>query len=446
MRSGLTGKLRAALLGATVLASPLSFGSPVADAAGQPEATPADSAEKELEPAAIKVREGRIDEALSLIKEKGARHPEWPPAQLILARLLFSSNQGVTGRRALEQAAALAPDYPDVYLVLGELALGEGRLSDARLNFENALALTGAGRWDAERARDMRRGSLAGLAAVSEAREDWEAARARLNAWLELEPKNGQARQRLGRALFLLDKAEDAFAALTQAAKDAPALEPAAVSMALLYTQKGDLKKAEEWFDRARRDEPASAQVRIAHAGWLLDRGQTTAARSEIEEAVKLDPASKEAQKMQGLIAWHLRDLAGAERIFELMHRDAPADLVSANLLALALIEQEDKAKRARGLQLAEANSAQFPRSHDAIATLGWALYREGRLDQAEEKLRVAISGARTTPDIVYYLARVMIDRGRADDARKLLETMTSRPGAFAHRDDAVALLKTLTK
>ena len=149
------------------------------------------------------------------------------------------------------------PDHPDVYLTLGGLALGEGRLSDARLNFENALELAGSGQWDAEKIRVFRRESLAGLVAVSEAREDWKAAQGRLNHWLELEPKNGQARQRLGRVLFRLDKAEDAFAALTQAVKDEPALEPAAVSMGWLYTQKGDPKKAEEWFDYARKVEPA---------------------------------------------------------------------------------------------------------------------------------------------------------------------------------------------
>ena len=53
-----------------------------------------------------------------------------------LARLLFRANQGVPGRRALEQAAAFVPDHPEVYLTLGDLALGEGRISDARLNFE----------------------------------------------------------------------------------------------------------------------------------------------------------------------------------------------------------------------------------------------------------------------------------------------------------------------
>ena len=228
--------------------------------AARPAAKPADSTEKELEPAASKIREGKFDEALGLIKEKAAKHPEWSPAQLILARLLFNANQGVAGRRALEQAAALAPDHPDVYLTLGELALGEGRLSDARLNFENALALAGAGRPDAEKTRVPRCRSLAGLAAVSESREDWKGAQARLNAWLALEPNQGQARQQDSAGCFSCSTSpEEAFAALTQAVKDEPALEPAAVSMAFLYSHKSDSKKAEEWFDYARKVEPASA-------------------------------------------------------------------------------------------------------------------------------------------------------------------------------------------
>ena len=52
---------------------------------------------------------GSLTKRLALIKEKAGKHPEWPPSQLILARLLFGANQGVPGRRALEQAAAFAP-------------------------------------------------------------------------------------------------------------------------------------------------------------------------------------------------------------------------------------------------------------------------------------------------------------------------------------------------
>ena len=79
------------------------------------------------------------------------------------------------------------------------------------------------------------------------------------------------------------------------------------------------------------------------------------------------------------------------------------------------MIEQDDAAKQSRGLQLADVNALQFPRSAEVVATLGWALYRAGRLDQAEQKLRAAVTGGRTTPDIAYFLARVLADKGQTD-------------------------------
>ncbi len=392
------------------------------------------------------IGEGRLEDALGLIKEKAAKHPDWSPPHLMLAQLLFAANQNAQARRALEQAAAVAPDHPDVYLILGGLAMAESRLSDARLNFQNVLTLAGTGRWDAEKTHSLRCEALKALAAISEAREDWTGARGFLTTWLELEPKNGQARQRLGRVEFRLGKEEQAFESLKQAVKDAPVLDPAAVSMGFLYGAKGDAKKAEEWFDYGRKLEPRNPRVRIGHAGWLLDRGEAANARKEIDEALLLDPASKDAQRVSALIAWCLRDLEGAEKILELLHRDAPADSFVANLLALALVEQDNAAKRSRGLKLAEANTVQFPHAHEATTTLGWALYRAGRIDEADQKLQTGIASGGLTPDVAYFWAHVLADRGKIDDARGLLQRATKQPGAFAHRDDALALLKTMTK
>jgi predicted negative regulator of RcsB-dependent stress response len=104
--------------------------------------------------------------------------------------------------------------------------------------------------------------------------------------------------------------------------------------------------------------------------------------------------------------------------------------------------------KRARGLQLAEANARQNPRANDILTTLGWARYRSGQLDQAEQVL-VALAqgqGGRITPELAYYLARVQADKGRNDDARRLLQSAIDLPGAFAHREEAKAFLKTMTK
>jgi tetratricopeptide (TPR) repeat protein len=184
MQSGRTKPLRTIFLGAAVFVGLCATATSSQDAV-KPAAKEADSGDKELEPAVAKAREGRVDEALSFIKEKAVKHPEWPPAQVILARVLFSVNQVVAGRRALEQAAAEAGDHPEVYLTLGGTALGDGRFSDALLNFEKALSLIPARRLDAEKTKVFRREALAGLAAVSETREDWKSTQERLTGWLE---------------------------------------------------------------------------------------------------------------------------------------------------------------------------------------------------------------------------------------------------------------------
>ncbi len=402
--------------------------------------------DKELEGALAKIRERKIDEALAMIQEEAGKHPEWAPPRLILARLLFGTDQAALGRRALEQAAAEAPDYADIYLTFGSLALGESRISDARLNFENVFKLVETGHWNDSQKRAFRREAHAGLVSVAEAREDWNGALAQLGQWLALEPKNGQARQRKGRALFQLGKSDEAFKELTQAVKDTPTLDPAGVSMAWLYNQKANVAKASEWFDFAIKAEPQNPRARIAYATWLLDRGRAADARSSVDLALRLAPDSTDGRRLQALVAWHLGELKNAVKILEPMHRELPADLSLTNLLALALVDQDDLTKRARGLQLAEDDARRSPRSQEILATLGWAHYRMGHLDQAEQALRTAVSGGRTTPDIAYFLARVLFDKGNRADAQKLLEMATKLGGAFAHRGDAGSLLESLGK
>src|SRR5262249_54974918 len=178
-------------------------GDVIAQGTQQPAPVPSDPA---IEKAMQIVREGRPDEALGLIRETAAKHPEWPPPRLILARMHFAANQAMEGRRALERAAFEAPEDPRIFLTFASIDLSESRVNDARLNAEKALSVLGGAKLDAEAVRSARREAHASLAAVAEAHEAWEPARRQLLAVLEDDPKNGAARQRLGRALFRLGK------------------------------------------------------------------------------------------------------------------------------------------------------------------------------------------------------------------------------------------------
>jgi predicted Zn-dependent protease len=388
---------------------------------------------------------GKVEEALAAIRQGAAKHPEWPPARLILARLHFSLNQPGPGRQALEAAAVEEPDHPDVILTFASTAVNEGRLHDGELNCEKALAIADKMPADSEKARNTRRDAYAGLATVAENRRQWEVARQRIHDWLQQDDKSVAAHQRMGRALFHLGRKEEAVKELTRARELDPNSDPPAVSMAQLAAQAGDQAGAGEWLGRAVREEPKSVKVQIARARWLIDSDRLDEARSAIDQAKTLDPTTKDVDRLRGLIAWNRRDFAEAESIFSALHKELPADLGVTNLLALSLTEQDDSAKRAQALQLAEANVRQSQTS-ETLGTLARAQYRAGKLEDAERTLTAlsTTGNGQVAADTVFFGARILADRSRVDEAKNLLRSIVSLPGVFAYRREAQELLRKL--
>ncbi len=74
--------------------------------------------------------------------------------------------------------------HPEVFILFGNLALAETRVTDAAVHFEKATSLSGANRWTADQKRRFERLCNQGEAAVAEHRGDWKAARRALEAWL----------------------------------------------------------------------------------------------------------------------------------------------------------------------------------------------------------------------------------------------------------------------
>ena len=389
-------------------------------------------------------RQGKPEDALKLLQEAVKKHPQLPPARLLLARMYFMAGQTGPGRANLEQAAAESFTHPEIYLVNASRALADGRLTDTILNCQTVIALSNDDRWTAEQKNRFRREARAGLAAAFEARKDWEATRVQLLAWLELEPKNGTARQRLARALLMLGRDTEAFNELQQASKDDPKVDPPEVAMGRLWGLKGDAKRAEESFEKAVQKYPKDARVHRAFGGWLLDRGRVDAARVHIDAAMELEPRSRESLGLKGLLARYTKDYESAAKIFEELSREEPGNFFSSNHLALAYAELPDK--RQRAVQLAEVNVRQYPRMLEALATLGWAYFKSGRLDEADKALTASASGGQISSDTAYYLARVMKDKGRIGTAKDLLTKALETDGPFVNRSRAKELLQELNK
>jgi Tfp pilus assembly protein PilF len=87
-----------------------------------------------------------------------------------------------------------------------------------------------------------------------------------------------------------------------------------------------------------------------------------------------------------------------------------------------------------------------FPRQPEALATLGWTLYKAGQVDQAEQVLGRVFATGNISAATAYYMARIAVQRGRTDQAKRLLQSALDTSGNFAKRDEAEALLEQLSK
>jgi tetratricopeptide (TPR) repeat protein len=391
-------------------------------------------------------RAGKIDEAIEEFKKAAKANPNLPPPRVMVAELFYQAGQGPQARAALEQAAVEDPDHPAVLLLNGSFAFGDGRLTDTILSLQAALKAAESPRWNADQRKKFQRDARNGLALSLEARRDHAAAKEHLVALVASEPKNAVFRSRLAAALFRIGQVDEAFAEFQTAHRDDPTIDPPELFMARLWASRPDPAKAEEWFKKATAAHPKNARVTREHAGWLLNQGRLADARPQIETAASLEPAARDTAALRGLMARHARDYAAAETIFEKMHRDSPADRFAAANLALVLAESADTTKQRRAVELAENLVRQDQRQADGYAVLGWCYYRAGRLDDAFKALSTAASSGTVERDTAYYLAKVLADKNRPDDARKLLQDALTAPGAFVNKANAEAFLADLNK
>jgi tetratricopeptide (TPR) repeat protein len=398
----------------------------------------------EVDQAVKSFQRGDAEQALALLRAASRKYTNLPPPRLLLARMYLARQDVGPARASLEQAAVESPDYPETYAMFGALALYEGRLTDAWLNYEKAESLVGKVKLADDQKATVQKALCSGMATVAARRRDWPRAEAALTAWLALDAANGPARQLLGVALFHQAKRDEARAALEQAAKDDTALGPPAITLGRLYGEEGNSQKAAEWMERAVKDAPQDIRAHLGYARWLMDQDQPEKARGHAEIAVRLDAGSGEARALRGLILWHLHEYETAEPIFQTLHDESPGSFEFRNYLALSVAEQPKPKQRA--LELAEINARLFPSSPAALATLGRVYDRLGRPAEAEQALRSATARGAVSSDGAYWLARVVFARGQTEEAVRLLKLALDAKGAFAYRKEAAVLLDQIGK
>jgi len=426
---------------------------------------------------------GSVENAYLLLQEAGKRHNDLPPAQVLMAQLYYKAAQKWPAIKAahdaagpdrevpfsatgpmeridgskfrekmyewLERAVKEVPRDPEAYVILGELDLHERRWTQAELLFRKAERLLANFRdkevWRRKEAMQPR--VLLGLASVAEARDDWPGAEKHLEAALKLDPKNTDILQRLGRALFLqkdIEKLKAGYERFKEARRiDQEVLLPE-VQLALLYQAAGERHKAWLWMDSAAKIAGKSdVPTLLVVAPWAAENGRIEKAKEWSDIALTADPKSFEAIMVRGIVMLFAENEQAAANHFEKAHLMKPASFAASNNLAIALAEQMDDKKKRQALEFAENNRKLHPKSAEAASTYGWALYQNGRLDEAERVLKEALAAPPHNPDMLYY-ARAVIDNGRVEFGTRLLTAALESKAPFVNRNKAAAELERL--
>ena len=392
-------------------------------------------------------RDNDVDGCRAALERIRSQDEKLPPTGMMMARLWLGANQVPAARAELEDTVIKFPADPEAYLVFGDLAFQDRRITDASLLFGKAAELTASFTGNAKRQRDFQIRGHAGQAAVAEAQKDWEGAKEHVQAWVDLDPDSASARQRMGNVLFHLEKYDEALKEFAEAKTlDAKITQPE-LMMARLYDEAKEPDLARQSVEAAVKAAPEDLMVTLGAADWFLAHGDLDAARSTGEVALKLDPKSLDARIVNGTIARVSRDYATAELLFEEAHSQSPRNFPASNSLVLVLAESDDKDSLRRAVEMAETNVAMVKDTAlqtPALITLAWTYYKTGKTAESENILGQIMQNNALTADGVFYVAQILFDKGETEKAKELLGRVLANQALFASRADAEALLAKL--
>lgn len=395
-----------------------------------------------------------VEGALKKFEEARKTHPEFSPAELMLAKLALQinpQNNGPAARMLIERCVKNNPTDPEAYIFLGDYNLGNGSVTEADLLFRNAGVLLKNFQGNAQRKSAMIRQFNAGMAMVLERRGQFENAKAYMESYLKSDPKNVGAMQQLARIYLNMEKPDEAIAQLTKAKEiEKNILTPEAI-VAMFYQQKGEKNMAATYMTKALEKAPRDLNTRLAAAQWSQMINNIKQAVSQADAALQIDPKSEAAMLLRGNFALIQKDYAKAIELYNKILANSPSNFAATNNIALALCETGKAEDLKRAVEYAGVNAQRFGRQPETFSTLGYVLYKNNAIDDSLKALQqsLQLSGGRMSPDTAYYLCAALVAKGADEGVKQAKEILTKTLEAtptFNMRPEAEALKAKLDK
>ncbi|MCL2348169.1 MAG: tetratricopeptide repeat protein [Planctomycetaceae bacterium] len=406
-----------------------------------------ESAEKippEIEPAVKLFLVGDFDGAKLAFDEAYKKNPKLSPPGIFMAQFFSNLQQPVEVRHWLDVTTSEQPDDPEAYLQLADIALFENRLTEAQLLAEKGVSLLGNVADNEERGKPLHQLADTTLAALFQARGDWENAKKHLEQLLVLSPNDPEVLTRLGFVAVQQGKLDEAVNWYTQAVKAGAALPTPKLIIAQLLDQQGKSEEAKKYFNDAMQTpnlDGTSLRLAVAIA---LRWNDLAGAEKYLQKAMQAEPNHFENVLYAGTVALFKREFLEAEKHFQNAVLMQPNHQSANNGLAIALAEQPEKMKLERALMYAKNNVQYSQQSPDSIATLAWVFHRMGKTVEAEGLLDRVLASGSISPLNAYFLAEIVAARGQKEKAISLLNVALKYNIGFMKKQEAEELLKKL--
>jgi tetratricopeptide (TPR) repeat protein len=381
----------------------------------------------------------------ALIKELAQQYPKLPEAHIAVAQAYWNADQPEIAAAEAGRALELRPDwelaalfrmqalqrrgsaeaiafgrkylaaYPaakDIRLSVARLLVNDHRNDEARKEIQALVKQHG---------QDPAVALAAGLLAVQAS--DWSTADAQLKRVLELDATGANVdtvRFYLGQVSEELKRTAEALQ-WYRAVGEGDQFIPAQSRIATLLAKQGKVSEARALLQAIPSQSlPQRIQLVQAEAGMLRDTGAYQQAYDVLSQASEKYPNTPELMYDLAMMAEKTDRLDVLETNLRRLIEMRPDHAHAYNALGYTLADRTDRFEEA--YQLIDKALKLAPEDPFIQDSMGWVLYRLGRLQEARSYLEKAYK-RRPDPEIAAHLGEVLWALGRRDEARRMWQS-----------------------
>lgn len=340
-------------------------------------------------------------------------------ARLERAAALIRENRLAEAERQLSAILSAAPNEATALNLLGTIRAEQGKLDEAEALFLRAV-----------RSDSKFVGAHMNLAHLYLLKRQPEKTAGELNEVLRLDPRNGDAGNKLATLLLSQNRLDECISLVERLKQDQTSPTESLLALGEAYLKKGDSNKAEDNYRLALNQQGDNVSALVGLAQISQNRGDAKAAAlyvSRARESVASSPALLYRLALVDLkLNLDVEAVAALDKALELKPEE-PSYLLTRGILWLRKLDLFEAEKVFRSLLKVQPNNA------EGQMYLGYVLLKQKRVPEAREWLEKSVKTETSGPESYYYLGLIAQEQNDHQRAVEWLQKAVQLTPSYVH-------------